>query len=207
MTWNQQNLSSVKRRQQACAFGSTRSLLWSVSHSCTGGLCRHTCQLQVWAPGNGFSKVKSDTSGCPGASMDEADPWLCHVGTGCDVPLSPSPSLITAGDVHMDSVCRGYLLFPGNKNTFLFAQREKDPLHFLALLEGSFMFSLDLQVPRRWETSQRHSSCHSSWISRALLFSQPKLSVFWALKVFCTFIVVNRKRILPNTPFFSLSFL
>lgn len=92
-------MSSVKRRQQACAFGSTRSLLWSVSHSCTGGLCRHTCQLQVWAPGNGFSKVKSDTSGCPGASMDEADPWLCHVGTGCDVPLSPSPSLITAGDV------------------------------------------------------------------------------------------------------------
>lgn len=81
--------------------------------------------------------------------MDEADPWLCHVGIGCDVTLSPLPSLVTAGDAHMDFVYRGHLVFPGNKNTFLFAQREKDPLHFLALLEGSFMFSLDPQVTCR----------------------------------------------------------
>ena len=132
----------MKRRQQACTFGSTRSLLWSVSHSCTGGLCRHTCQLQVWAPGNGFSKVKSDTSGCPGVSVDEADPWLCHVGTGCDVTLSPSPSLITAGDVHVDFVCRGYLHFPGNKNTFLFAQREKDPCTSLLFWKEASCFHL-----------------------------------------------------------------
>lgn len=78
--------------------------------------------------------------------MDEAEPWLCRVGIGCDVTLSPLPSLVTAGDAHVDFVCCGHLLFPGNKNTFLFAQREKAPLHFLALLEGSFVFSLDLHV-------------------------------------------------------------
>ena len=36
--------------------------------------------------------------------MDEAEPWLCRVGIGYDVTLSPLPSLVTAGDAHVDFV-------------------------------------------------------------------------------------------------------
>lgn len=143
--------------------------------------------------------------GAPEPQWTKPTPGFAVLGSAVTLLRAHRPHLLRQG-MHTWVLCAVAISsFLGTRTPSFLHREKKPPCTSLLFWKEASCFHLIFT----WCVGEKHLK--DTFLlpflldKQALLFSQPKLSVFWALKVFCTFIVVSRKRILPNMPLFPPS--